>query len=475
MNMRQLDSIRHTVRRLEALAELLLLTLAYYLVWRACYRGDPLPPYYGLGKFTLAGVYLALLWIVMYNDDGLKFGYLKLTGVLLSQWVSLLIVNVVTYFQLCLIANALIPVLPMLALTALDAAISLVCCYLYTLLYHSMHAPRKMLMIYGDKRSVTLKVKMDSRSDKYKISEMISAAEDPAQIKARIRQYRAVVICDVPAEIRNDILKFCYANDIRTYITPKVSDVIIRGAERIHLFDTPLVLVKAGGLNFEQRFLKRAVDLLLCGIALLILWPLMLVIAIAIKLEDGGPVFYKQRRVTRYDKEFDILKFRSMIVNAEQAGISIPATERDPRITKVGRVIRATRLDELPQLLNILKGDMSIVGPRPERVEHVRKYAEEIPEFGFRTKVKGGLTGYAQVFGKYNTSAYDKLKLDLMYIEQYSLLLDFKLILMTISVLFKKESTEGFDMAITPEEVLKECAEAEGDDPQGEEKTPAQV
>ena len=166
--------------------------------------------------------------------------------------------------------------------------------------------------------------------------------------------------------------------------------------------------------------------------------------AIAIKAEDRGPVFYRQKRVTKDGKTFDILKFRSMIVDAESDGKPHPATDNDDRITKVGKVIRAMRIDELPQIFNILKGDMSIVGPRPERVEHCEKYGAEIPEFEFRNKVKGGLTGFAQIYGKYNTSALDKLRLDLMYIENYSLLLDIKLILMTIRIMFKKESTEGF-------------------------------
>ena len=167
-------------------------------------------------------------------------------------------------------------------------------------------------------------------------------------------------------------------------------------------------------------------------------------------------MFYRQDRVTLDGKVFSILKFRSMIVNAEKNGISQPATDRDPRITKVGRVIRATRIDELPQILNILKGDMSIVGPRPERVEHVEKYTAEIPEFEYRLKVKGGLTGYAQIYGKYNTSAYDKLRLDLMYIENYSLMLDIKLILMTVRIMLSKESTEGFDEEALAEKIREE-------------------
>jgi exopolysaccharide biosynthesis polyprenyl glycosylphosphotransferase len=220
---------------------------------------------------------------------------------------------------------------------------------------------------------------------------------------------------------------------------------VIRGATEICLFDTPLLLVRGRGLTVTQKVIKRALDILLSVIAMIVASPIMLLVALAIKCEDGGPVFYRQDRVTLNGKVFSILKFRSMIVNAEKDGKSQPATGRDPRITKVGNIIRATRIDELPQILNILKGDMSIVGPRPERVEHVEKYTQELPEFTYRLKVKGGLTGYAQIYGKYNTSAYDKLRLDLMYIENYSILLDIKLILLTIRIILKKESTEGFE------------------------------
>ena len=171
----------------------------------------------------------------------------------------------------------------------------------------------------------------------------------------------------------------------------------------------------------------------------------MLIVAVAIKLYDGGPVLFKQERCTINGKIFKIHKFRSMIVDAEKEGKSIPATEHDPRITPVGNIIRKLRIDELPQMIDILQGNMSIVGPRPERVEHVEAYTEDIPEFKYRLKVKGGLTGYAQIYGKYNTTAYDKLKLDLMYIQNYSLRLDIRLIFMTVKIMFMKESTEGFE------------------------------
>jgi lipopolysaccharide/colanic/teichoic acid biosynthesis glycosyltransferase len=185
-------------------------------------------------------------------------------------------------------------------------------------------------------------------------------------------------------------------------------------------------------------------DLVLSLFALIVLSPVMAVVAILIHLEDGGPIFFRQERCTLNGEKFMILKFRSMIVDAEKDGRPRPAGEEDDRITKIGHFIRATRIDELPQLVNIIKGEMSIVGPRPERVEHVEKYCADIPEFIFRQKVKGGLTGYAQVYGKYNTSALDKLKLDMIYIVNYSILMDIQIIFETVKVIFSKESTEGF-------------------------------
>jgi len=421
------------------------LAVVYCMLWRRGYDASLFPTYFGYGKYVLAGMYALLVLVLFFAFDGFKFGYLRMMDAILSQWISLAMANFITYWQLCLIANEMITPMPLVSLMVIDAVIALVCVAFYNWIYHKIYLSKKMVMVFGRDDAVSLKFKMETRPDKYQITKLIPVEDGLESICRQIMDYDAVIINDVPSEIRNDILKFCYKNKIRTYVVPKLTDIVVRGATKINLFDTPLLLVKGNGLTPVQSFFKRAMDLVLCLIAMVVALPVMLVVAIAIKLEDGGPVFYKQARVSLNGKVFDILKFRSMIVDAEKDGRSIPATERDPRITKVGRFTRATRIDELPQLLNIIKGDMSIVGPRPERVEHMEKYGEEIPEFDFRTKVKGGLTGYAQVYGKYNTSAYDKLRLDMMYVENYSFLLDVKLILMTIRVMLKKESTEGFD------------------------------
>ncbi len=448
-----------TIQSIESIIQVLLLSVIYYAFWRYFYNGAHFPKYYGYGKFILAGVYGILTYIFIKNSDGFEFGQLRKADLLVAQWIALLLVNTVTYFQLCLIANHMISVVPMLLLMLAEVIFTFSYTVLMKELYYRLYPPYNMVMIYGTKSAGGMKFKMDRRRDKYQLNAMISVEKGLDYICQEIVKYDAVVLNDVPAEIRNDLVKFCYRNALRLYVVPKITDILLRNARDNTAFDTPLLLVAGQGLTVGQRFVKRAMDILLSLIALLLASPVMLIIALSIKLEDKGPVFYKQKRATLNGRAFDILKFRSMIVDAEKEGFSIPATGKDPRITKVGRIIRACRVDELPQLINILKGDMSIVGPRPERLEHMEQYGAEIPEFDYRLKVKGGLTGYAQIYGKYNTSPYDKLRLDLMYIEHYSLVLDIKLILMTVRILFSKESTEGFETVEENEQKLEEMME----------------
>ena len=292
---------------------------------------------------------------------------------------------------------------------------------------------------------------MSQRVDKYMICESVSVHESTEKVRELIQKYEGVIICDIPAEMRNDYLKFCFENSIRAYIAPKISDIIIRGADDIRLFDTPLLLCRNYGLDFEQRLFKRTFDIVFSLVALVPALPFMLVSAIAIKLYDGGPVLYKQVRLTTNGRRFYVYKFRSMIVDAEKNGVPQLCTDEDSRITPVGRFLRKCRLDELPQLFNILKGDMSVVGPRPERPELTEQYKKEMPEFEFRLKVKAGLTGYAQVTGVYDTSPYDKLKMDLMYIENYSARMDLQIILMTLkTMLFPGKTNAETEEGVLP-------------------------
>ncbi len=447
------DKYKRIVTFGSAVVLLTMLTMAFAYVWYSNYSEKIVLPYYRRGNWTLIGIYglLTVLFIKVYG--GFSVGYLKKTDILYSQLIAVVCGNFVSYFMISLIGRDFMPVSPMIVLTFADFGLISLWTLISSKLYFMIYPPRKLLILYGSHQAASLVLKMSRRVDKYMICESVRADEEPEKIKNLILKYEGVIICDIPADIRNDYIKFCFENSCRAYITPKISDIIIRGADDIRLFDTPLLLCRNYGLDFEQRFIKRTFDIFFSVAVLLLLSPVMLITAIAIKLHDGGPVLFKQKRLTSDGKIFSVLKFRSMITDAEKISGPVLAEDNDPRITPVGRFLRKTRLDEIPQLINILRGDMSVVGPRPERPELAEEFTKYMPEFAYRLKVKAGLTGYAQVTGVYDTSPYDKLKMDLMYIENYSIKLDLQIILMTLkTMLFPGKTNSSADEGIISEE-----------------------
>ena len=419
-------------------------TIIFMHYWINIYNKYTVFPFFQKGHWMMAAMYIIYQIIFLYIFGGLKVGYIKKANIIFSQVLAMLGSNVIIYLQIVLLSVRFVNIVPMMKATLVDICVVVIVAIISESIFRKLFPPRELIVLYEDYDPDEFIKKMNSRKDKYIIKQKLNVSDGLDKIKKDIIQSQGVVIYDVHSELRNVILKMCYENDIRAYSTTKISDILIRGAESLHLFDTPLLLYRNNGLNFEQRFAKRTMDIVVSLLMLIITSPIFLCAAIAIKMYDGGPVFYRQARYTLNGKVFNIYKFRSMIVDAEKDGKSQPATDHDPRITPVGRVLRATRLDELPQLIDILIGNMSLVGPRPERIEHVDKYSEDIPEFKYRLKVRGGLTGYAQLYGKYNTSPYDKLQLDLIYIQNYSIFLDIRLIFMTLKIMFMKESTEGF-------------------------------
>ena len=440
-----LDQYKRLIRFAFNILLLGCLMFFFIRIWDKNYNDWIVFPFYYKG-FLLMGAFYALFFVIFsYILGGMKIGYLKSSSLMLSQTLALIAANVSIYLETVLLSARFVNIIPMIELTAIDIVVIFIWTFLVNRIFRKLFPARHILLLYEEYDPSMLLRKVNSRKDRYLIKKSMNVEEGWESITKEMCNYDAVFLCDIHSPLRNRLVKYCYANGIRSYITPKISDIIIRSSENIHMFDTPLLLSRNSGLSFEQKLVKRFMDIVISLVMLVITSPFMLVTAVAIKLYDGGPVFFRQKRCTINGREFYIHKFRSMIVNAEKEGEVIPATDDDERITPVGKVIRKTRLDELPQFIDILKGDMSVVGPRPERVEHVEMYTREIPEFSYRLKVKGGLTGYAQIYGKYNTTAYDKLKLDLMYIQNYSLLLDLKLIIMTVKIIFVKESTEGFE------------------------------
>ena len=419
---------------------------------------NPYTRFMGKGNYLMIGLYGVLTILVINTFKGFSIGSGRISILTMSQAIAMGLVNGLEFIIIILMtrikALMWMTLGYIIVLTLVDAVAVLAVTFVSTKVYRMIFPPFTILNIFGQYEN-DLVIKMNRRGDKYRITGEMSCRESLEKITKELENYDAVLINDVPSEIRNDIVKACFATDKRVYFTPKISDILIKGSEEVNLFDTPLYLCKNVGMDGISSAIKRMGDILISSIGIILTSPIMLVTAILIHNYDGGPVFYKQTRCTIGGKEYKIMKFRSMITDAEKDGKARLASVNDDRITPIGHFIRATRIDELPQFFNIFKGEMSVVGPRPERPEIIAEYVKEVPEFAFRTHVKAGLTGYAQVYGKYNTTSYDKLKLDMIYCEKCSVLLDIQLILMTLRVIFTKDATEGVEEGATDANVRK--------------------
>jgi exopolysaccharide biosynthesis polyprenyl glycosylphosphotransferase len=457
------EQFKRIIIFLETLGLIAGLTFMFWFVWEHMYSNMIPNPFWRRGNWAVVALYAILLFCFNKLYGGIRMGYLRVMDVLFSEILSVCIVNFITYIQLCLIGRWkwMSHLQPLALMMAFELVFIVAWVFVSRWVYYALYPPRKILLIYGNRHPGDLIQKMNSRKDKYDIEEAMHLSEGMDKIKKTIHEYEGVVIYDMPSHERNLILKYCFQESVRAYLVPKISDVIIMSTENIHLFDTPLLLSRNSSLNAEQVFVKRCFDLIVSCMMLVISSPFMLLFAVAIKCYDGGPVFYKQQRLTLDGKRFMIYKFRTMIVESEQASGARLCRKDDDRITPVGKFLRRTHLDELPQIFNILKGEMSLVGPRPERPSIAAEYKKSIPEFDYRLKVKAGLTGYAQIYGKYNTTPYDKLKLDLFYIRNFSIWLDLKLLLLTFKILFQKENTEGVEESQMT--AIRETAAAEAD------------
>ena len=279
---------------------------------------------------------------------------------------------------------------------------------------------------------------MQKYKKQYRITDVLDYQS--RDIESHIKKADTVFIYDVPVDVRTDIMRWSYKYKVNVYFNPEIEDIMELNATHYVLDDVYLLNKNVKALTMEQRIIKRGLDIGLSLFLGILSSPFWIGGMIAVKLYDGGPVIFKQERVTINGRRFQVYKLRTMKQNVENYSVK----ENDDRITKPGKFLRRTRIDELPQLLNVLKGDMTFVGPRPEMVKNVEKYTKDLPEFEYRLRVKAGLTGYAQIAGKYNTTPKDKLVMDMMYIEQFSVWRDIQLILQTVGVLLKSDSTEEF-------------------------------
>jgi exopolysaccharide biosynthesis polyprenyl glycosylphosphotransferase len=403
-------------------------------------------PYYEKGNYLALALYTFIFIALGTPYDTFKIGVLRIRELQYSYMVTLFLVNGITYVVLSLVSRLLLPILPILLLSVFQILLLLLYFIFANWVYYKLYPARDTVIIHNNTEyEKHIAQKFSHRVERYTIRKVLSADDSMENIKAAILENETCILGQLEPSRRQEIFQFCYEHNKRMFVMPTVEDIILQSAHVTQIGDSLLYLVKNRPLSLEQLMIKRAFDIFFSSLFLLITSPLLIVIAIVIKATDGGPVFYKQKRYTRNNEVFEIIKFRSMVVDAEKDGAKF-ATENDSRITPIGKFIRKTRIDEIPQFINVLKGDMSIVGPRAERVENYEIYNEIIPEFNYRIRVKAGITGYAQIYGKYNTSPEDKARMDIYYIETFSLFNDFKLMISTLKVFFQKESTEGFEV-----------------------------
>ena len=455
-----MSKLKHDVTvRVAKAVNPVLLTLPFAVVWFHYYASRLASPYYYWGNWVVVALFFFLYILFCRVYDGFLISINRISEIVYSQALASVISDFLLYVVICLLSKRLVNPLPLLGALAAQVLLAGVWAYCAHQWYFSKFPAKRTAVVYDVREGLERLVEEYGLEKKFNIRAALSVQEALAN-KEILNTMETVFLSGIHSHDRNILLKYCVDKDINVYVIPRIGDVLMSGARSMHMFHLPMLRVGRYHPSPVYLVLKRGFDILASGIATVILSPVFAVTAIAIKRYDGGPVFYKQKRLTKDGEIFEVLKFRSMRVDAEKDGVARLSTgDKDDRITPVGRVIRKVRIDELPQLLNILKGDMTICGPRPERPEIAAQYEEELPEFRLRLQAKAGLTGYAQVYGKYNTTPYDKLVMDLMYIAHPSFLQDLQIMFATVKILFMKESTEGFNQDTVQESAVGKKAD----------------
>lgn len=443
--MTQKDTIKKILKILYATLSLMIAFVTADAIWYWNIAPGWSQGFFGTETLLMVGILYCIVYFFfakMY--DAHKIGLYRLQELAFSQMLAYGIGDVILFvaaffwfhnFQRIRVRLFLLAFLMQLILILLNT-------FIFNRLYAHFDEPRKIMIIYGSDDYKRLLAKIQEKKYRYQVMAIMHESENISSIYETLKACKDVYLCDVTDQVKDRVILFCNAHQMDIHISMDIGDLLILGDEVSHTFDTPFLRNRKTPVAWYYPFIKRVSDIVISLVAIILLSPIMLITAISIKLYDRGPVFYKQTRLTKDGRRFDIIKFRSMKMDAEKNGAQL-SNVHDDRITPVGKIIRKLRIDELPQLFNILKNDMAVVGPRPERPEIAEQYEKDIPEFNLRLQVKAGLTGYAQVYGKYNTTPLDKLKLDLIYIAQRSVLFDLRILFYTVKIIFIPESTEG--------------------------------
>ncbi len=437
--------LSNAVRRVMLFAEVVVLTAMLVYTWKWFYNAGMPVPIYRRGYYAMALFYGVFLLLCMKALKGRTIGEKRLFDLIVSQSIALLLCNVTVYFPLALLSYRLFHPGWLLLMSLVQICVIIWWCFLCNRLFFYLFRPLEMLYIADEPENSRLLRVLEHYWERYHIRQSLPVSASPEELEEALKSCHAVLLDTADRDTQDRISMECFRRNLYLFLVPTPENVILNSARQLHLVDTPLLSTDSHRLGTFDLFLKRCMDVACSALGLLITLPVTLCTALAVRLGDGGPVFFTQERLTKNGRVFRLVKFRTMVVDAEKDGQRL-ATRNDQRITPVGAVLRKTRLDELPQLWNVLKGEMSLVGPRPECPAIAEEVEKTLPEFAYRLKVKAGITGMAQVYGSYDTTPRDKLLMDMMYIESYSASLDVKLLLLTIRTLFLTDKTRGVEM-----------------------------
>ena len=437
-------SFKHEIGlRLIKLLNLVCMVIPFAVAWFMYYKYRSSSPFYFWGDVTVVVIFAILYFFFCKTYDAFLISHYRIFDIIASQTLALLFSDLLMYAITLLLYKHFPNPLPLLLCFVDQVSISIIWTCIAHGIYFRWFPAKRTIIVYDRRRGMKDLIEEYGLAKKFDVKKTASVEECLDDL-SMIDDMEVVFLSGIHSHDRNFILKYCLYENKQVYMIPRVGDVIMSSAKQMHMFHLPMMRVQRYRPHPLYLLLKRIFDIAASLLGLIILSPVFLVVAIAIKVTDKGPVFYKQERLTKNGKRFMIHKFRSMRVDAEKDGVArLSSGENDSRITPTGRFIRKCRIDELPQLIDILVGNLSVVGPRPERPEIAAEYMKEIPEFQLRLQAKAGLTGYAQVYGKYNTTPYDKLQMDLMYIANPSFAEDIRICFATFKILFTSESTEG--------------------------------
>ena len=422
-----------------------LMTIPFAVIWYNDLAAAIEVNYYRRGHWAVIFLFFAIYVMTGRSYDAFVVSYNQMWEMVYSQMLAAFITDCMMFIVTWLLTRFTPQTIPFLVMFAVQLAIALVWSFLAGLWYFHCFPPKKTIVVWDMREGVQNLIREYGLDKKFKVIGTISAKKCLERIDV-LRHAEVVFLAGVHSHDRNEIIKYCVDKGITAFIIPRIGDVLMSGTHRMHLFHLPMLRLDRYNPSPEYLIIKRLFDIVLSLAAIIILSPIMLITAAAIKMTDHGPVLYKQSRMTKDGRDFDVLKFRSMRVDAEKDGVARLSTgDKDDRITPVGHVIRKVRIDELPQLFNILKGDMTIVGPRPERREIAEQYEKTLPEFRLRLQAKAGLTGYAQVYGRNSIPWKSRLALDVHYVRNESFALDAQIFFRTIRNIITQEGIYASD------------------------------